>query len=138
MSRRREERRKGRHRVINQRIDRNLTTVADMPEWLAMGIATRRAAWAAGALRTCMHNPTPAQVGYMVFWKPDLVCCNRPECSQLTLLPGDHEHRCDCCGKTVANTDDDHLYAALIKLHDLCMAIAICAECRVHKMSASA
>jgi len=138
MSRRRDARRKGKHRIISQRTDRNVATVGDLPDWLAHGIAFRRAAWAAGTLRTCPHNPTPAQVGYMVYWKPELVCCARPECSQLTLLARDHEHVCDCCGRRVANTDDDHLYSALIKLHDLCMAIAICANCRVHRMRRSA
>jgi hypothetical protein len=123
------------HRLVNKQRDPNVATVSDLPQWLFDKINARRAAWDAGALATCLHNPRPGDVAYMAAWKPDLVTC--PQCTHLVLVGRNtqEEYRCDCCGHVVANTDADHLLAALIKLPRLTFAIALCGDCRATRMN---
>lgn len=111
--------------------------ITDLPTWLLAKIEDHKARWADGKCRTCMHAPTPTNgvQACMVAWKPDLVTC--PGCSVLATVAKSNEEnrRCDCCARVVADTEGDHLYSARVALAGIAYAFAVCAACRVHKMS---
>ena len=107
------------------------TPLADIDEWLRLGLLDSYCRWADGTARTCLHAPDPRrpQPVWSAAWKPGLIVCTA--CLALLRLRGEADRRCDCCGRVCAGIEhNDGIYTMTVWLGALAYQAGACKDCR--------